>query len=275
TCVCGDPPDCNDDDVCTDDFCDPADGCLNTPVDCSDLNDQCNLGVCHPASGECVTLPDNEGEPCDDDDLCTTGEACVDGACGGGTVSDCSDLDDVCLIGVCNPATGDCEAQPVENGEACNDEEVCTENDACTDGVCGGVDVDCSELDDPCNVGVCHPTTGECVTLPANEGEDCDDGNLCTANEACSAGECSGAPVECPEGESCDPKTGECLPDCGPCPTDVDGSGDTGAFDLANLLGAWGSCNPGDPCECLDADADGSIGALDLATLLGAWGPCP
>ncbi len=63
--------------------------------------------------------------------------------------------------------------------------------------------------------------------------------------------------------------------DCGDCPTDVDGSGDTGAFDLANLLGAWGMCNPGDPCECLDADTDGSINAFDLATLLGAWGPCP
>ncbi len=62
--------------------------------------------------------------------------------------------------------------------------------------------------------------------------------------------------------------------DCGDCPTDVDGSGDTGAFDLANLLGAWGTCDPGDPCECLDADGDGLIGAFDLAVLLGAWGPC-
>ena len=63
-------------------------------------------------------------------------------------------------------------------------------------------------------------------------------------------------------------------PMCGDCPTDVDGSGDTGAFDLANLLGAWGTCNPGDPCECLDADSDGLIGAFDLAVLLGVWGPC-
>ena len=62
--------------------------------------------------------------------------------------------------------------------------------------------------------------------------------------------------------------------DCGDCPTDVDGSGDTGAFDLANLLGAWGPCDPGEPCACLDADSDGSINAFDLAVLLGAWGPC-
>ena len=63
-------------------------------------------------------------------------------------------------------------------------------------------------------------------------------------------------------------------PGCGDCPTDVDGDGDTNAFDLANLLGAWGPCKPGDPCECLDADSDGSINAFDLAVLLGAWGPC-
>ena len=64
-------------------------------------------------------------------------------------------------------------------------------------------------------------------------------------------------------------------PLCGECPTDVDGSGDTGAADLALLLGSWGPCAPGDPCECFDADANGVIDAADLAVLLGAWGLCP
>lgn len=62
-------------------------------------------------------------------------------------------------------------------------------------------------------------------------------------------------------------------PDCGSCPTDADGSGDTGAFDLAALLACWGPVVPG--CECLDADDDGNIGAFDLASLLAIWGPCP
>ncbi len=61
---------------------------------------------------------------------------------------------------------------------------------------------------------------------------------------------------------------------CGECPTDVDGSGDTGASDLAVLLGSWGPCAPGDACECLDTNDDGLIDAFDLAVLLGAWGPC-
>ncbi len=64
------------------------------------------------------------------------------------------------------------------------------------------------------------------------------------------------------------------IDDC-ECPTDVDGNGDTGPFDLAVLLGCWGSL-PGIPqCNCLmDADGDGNIGPFDLAVLLGAWGPC-
>ncbi len=61
-------------------------------------------------------------------------------------------------------------------------------------------------------------------------------------------------------------------PGCGDCPTDSDGNGDTEAFDLAILLGAWGPVTPGS--ACLDADENGLIEAFDLAVLLGAWGPC-
>ena len=63
-------------------------------------------------------------------------------------------------------------------------------------------------------------------------------------------------------------------PACGDCPTDVNGDGSTGPFDLAFLLGNWGPCIPGDDCECLDANDDRTVGPFDLAVLLGAWGPC-
>ena len=55
------------------------------------------------------------------------------------------------------------------------------------------------------------------------------------------------------------------------CPTDLDDSGDVGAADLAEFLGAWGT-NPGHPA---DFDGDGEVGPLDLALVLGNWGPCP
>ncbi len=62
---------------------------------------------------------------------------------------------------------------------------------------------------------------------------------------------------------------------CGSCPTDVDNSGNTGASDLAVLLGSWGPCAPGSAsCACLDSNNSGTISAADLAVLLGSWGPC-
>ena len=59
-----------------------------------------------------------------------------------------------------------------------------------------------------------------------------------------------------------------------PCPWDFDDDGSVGAFDLAQLLGAWGTstCPPyPDPDFSLDCD----VGPFDLAVLLGNWGSCP
>ncbi|MCZ6652139.1 MAG: hypothetical protein O7D91_03840, partial [Planctomycetota bacterium] len=55
------------------------------------------------------------------------------------------------------------------------------------------------------------------------------------------------------------------------CPEDLDGNGTIGAFDLAILLGTWGSVPTPDPP---DFDGDGDVDAFDLAQLLGSWGPC-
>ena len=67
----------------------------------------------------------------------------------------------------------------------------------------------------------------------------------------------------------------ECDIDCDDCPTDIDGSGDTGPSDLATLLGCWGTFAHDSVCVCLDANDDDDIGPFDLATLLASWGPCP
>ncbi len=53
-----------------------------------------------------------------------------------------------------------------------------------------------------------------------------------------------------------------------PCPTDIDGNGQTDAADLAALLGQWGVAGG-------SADFNGGgVDASDLAVLLGAWGAC-
>ncbi|MCH8968697.1 MAG: hypothetical protein IIA66_06235 [Planctomycetes bacterium] len=132
-----------------------------------------------------------------------------------------------------------------------------------------------AELDVPIECAVWKP-----------DGVPCDDGDPCTGNpgpdgDVWMDGVCGGPPVDCDDGnvctdDFCDPSSGECVnqPNDNPCPTDTDGDGDTDAADLAVLLGNWGACGPGEPCECLDNDTSGSIGAFDLAVLLGNWGPC-
>jgi hypothetical protein len=88
---------CNDDNACTADSCDPASGCVYTPISCDD-SDACTADSCDPASG-CV----NEAIVCDDGNLCTidscdpaTGCVYADVECG----------DPFCEV--CDPSTGEC-----------------------------------------------------------------------------------------------------------------------------------------------------------------------
>ncbi|MCH8851832.1 MAG: hypothetical protein IID41_04190 [Planctomycetes bacterium] len=83
---------------------------------------------------------------------------------------------------------------------------------------------------------------------------------------------CASTDVEVNSPTNFDGVSGSVSP-CSSCPTDVDGNGQTDAFDLAFLLGNWGPVSP--DSACLDADGDGIIAAFDLAVVLGAWGPCP
>ena len=75
----------------------------------------------------------------------------------------------------------------------------CTIGDVCVRGTCGGGPLDCSELGDPCNNGVCDEQQGGCVAEPVTDGTSCDDGSLCTEGDACVAGVCTATPVDCSE----------------------------------------------------------------------------
>lgn len=52
-----------------------------------------------------------------------------------------------------------------------------------------------------------------------------------------------------------------------PCPTDLDGDGQTASTDLAALLSAWGT-------PAADLTGDGNTDSADIAALLSAWGAC-
>ncbi|MFQ5591930.1 MAG: hypothetical protein ACE5HE_12260, partial [Phycisphaerae bacterium] len=132
-CVGGPAVDCDDNNVCTIDFCSQVDGCthLNNNNPCDDGN-ACTVGdTC--SGGSCIP-----GSPVD----CSDGVACTDDACD--QVTGCShtpnnaacDDGDVCTDDVCDVNTG---CTHTNNTAPCDDADACTTNDMCSNGACVGV----------------------------------------------------------------------------------------------------------------------------------------
>ncbi len=219
---CLDDADCDDNLFCNGtETCSVDNACFpGTPPDCSHLSDDCNVGDCDAQSDQCVAGPANEGGVCDDDDFCTTSDACSNGICVGGSQRDCGD-DNMCTDDFC--AGGAC--QHINNSAPCDDENLCTSDDACSDGTCTGTETICDD-GNVCTSDTCDPAGGGCVftPVPFDPPVTCDDGNVCTNDDRCFAGLCLGVPKSCNDGNLCtfdfcdqshpeaDPKTG-CVQD--------------------------------------------------------------
>ena len=105
-CEAGTPLTCNDSEACTDDSCEPATGCIYTPVEdgtsCDDdkfctETDICQAGVC-----------EGSGDPCDDENDCTD--------------DTCYEVDDSCSY-ICNasgPADPCCEDPVCADAPSCS-----------------------------------------------------------------------------------------------------------------------------------------------------------
>ena len=184
--ACDDSEPCSVDDICG------GGACGGVPKNCSSASGPCAVGYCDLDTGNCLSEAINEGLECDDSDPCTVATLCEAGHCMGDLV-DCSDLDDVCLAGICNE-TGTCVAVPANDEGICDDGDPCTVDDVCGSGACVGVALDCSDLDDACHVGQCDES-GSCVAAAANDGDACTDGDANTTNDTCQAGACVGVPV--------------------------------------------------------------------------------
>ena len=241
---------CDDGNACTQDSCDPAEGCQHEPL---------------------------TGTSCDDGDVCTLADHCEAGECEGSLIN-CDD-GNVCTDDACNPMGG---CVYVDNLVACDDGDPCTVKDTCLEGSCSGyvtpcdckVNADCGDLEDgdlcngtlycdqseipfqcavvpetvvaceepasPCLAALCDPLTGNCGEVPANDGVACDDGNACTIGEACAQGECVPGPaLNCNDGDLCTTDL------CDPA---------TGCFYENNSL----ACNDGDACTVGDLCQDGT-----------------
>ncbi len=107
-----------------------------------------------------------------------------------------------CTLGVCDPRTHECVRRLVPDGTACNDSNVCTDNDQCQGGVCQGTRVSCQQPEDSCQNASCVQGKG-CVITNKLDGSQCDDNDPCTVKDTCQAGHCKGQPMSCDDGLDC------------------------------------------------------------------------
>ncbi len=204
----------------------------------------CLQSACDPETGACDLVPDHEGYACDDEDPCTVGDACAEGACAGGAAALCDD-GNPCTDDACDPLSG---CTFTANDAPCDDGNACTTGDQCVNGWCGATGtLDCDD-GDPCTNDACAPPDGCTYVMNAAL---CDDGDACTTGDHCQAGLCVGAGVvACDDGnpctdDSCDPLSGCAFsPNAAPC--------DDGDVCTDTSVCADGACVGVDPKACDD-----------------------
>jgi len=175
---------CSDNDACTlEDKCQDGE-CIGTGApDCED-NNLCTDDSCNPAIG-CENLPNNLS--CDDGDACTEDDYCAATVCLSGAQILCDD-DNICTDDFCAADSG-CIYEP--NAELCEDGDECTKDDYCSLGECqSGETMDCDD-DNQCTEDICN--FDSCLH-PFIQGE-CDDGEACTGDDVCNGGLCAGTLV--------------------------------------------------------------------------------
>jgi hypothetical protein len=147
---------------------------------------------------DCKEPQTPEGALCDDGKVCTAGERCKAGVCGGGVKRTCSHLADQCNAASCDEALG-CVRTPVPDNTTCDDTLMCTEGDACFAGKCTGKPRDCSTTLPACQVSLgCSELSGQCEYDQAPGGTECDDEDDCTENDVCTSyGTCQGSTKDC------------------------------------------------------------------------------
>ena len=200
TGLCSDPPKangtaCDDGSACTQTDACEAGVCVGADaVVCSPASDACHeAGVCDPSTGLCSNPAKADGSACSDGDACTQSDSCQAGSCLGASPVTCAALDSCHEAGTCDPGTGACSNPAKADGSACDDGNACTQTDACEAGACTGANpVTCTALDQCHDAGICDPGTQICSNPVEPDGTACDDGDLGTVNDVCTAGVCSG-----------------------------------------------------------------------------------
>jgi hypothetical protein len=121
--------------------------CKGQPNNCAAPGNTCMIGTCNEVQKSCVAVPGNDGMMCDDQNPCTVGSSCTNGACIGG--------------------------QPANNGVACDDGDACTLGTTCANGTCknpGSVISQCINDDACCPAGCVGQGDSDCSVTKWSEG---------------------------------------------------------------------------------------------------------
>ncbi|MGV3624803.1 MAG: MopE-related protein [Archangium sp.] len=241
---CTESPKC-DGTACPNGMC-VAGGCVQP------TESMCNDGFDNDGDNRADCLdPDCTGLSCNDGSGCTSGDTCaVDGGCQAAITEMCNQTR-VCFAtpGMCNPDGGMCSYTPLTQGPgSCNDDNLCTDQDACTDGVCAGQMRTCSSPPACFGNGRCESSDGGCVYSPLAATSPCTDGNSCTTNDRCDGdGGCIGDAPTCTPPTNCHAWDNTCQSDGGCNWVPVSG----GSCDAGN--GAPGICGMNFICDPVQA----------------------
>jgi len=203
---------------------DPSHAADTGPWPCDD-GDPCTSGsscsgkICKASGKTCHCQADADCEKADDGNRCNGTWYCdkslavADCAFNPASAVYCANKDDTaCMAAACDPQTGKCSPQPRNTGKSCDDGDACTGAGVClADGTCTAKPTACDD-DNPCTADSCAAKSG-CVHV-ANVAL-CDDGDGCTENDVCAAGQCAGTDRICDDGnactqDACDPASGKC-----------------------------------------------------------------
>lgn len=209
----------------------------------------CNDGFDNDGDNRADCLDDDcVGRSCDDGTACTSGDTCAsDGGCAASITEACNETR-TCFAtpGLCNPDGGLCSYTPLTlPAGSCDDNNACTVQDACTNGVCGGQPKTCPAPPTCFGTGVCQATLdGGCTYAPLITSSGCNDGNNCTTNDRCDGdGGCFGDLQTCTPPTNCHASSGTCDPSGACIWTAVSG----GSCDAG--MGAPGTCGANFVCD--------------------------
>ncbi len=219
---------CNDANVCTDDACEPLNGCVHTAntAPCDDglpctVGDICAATKCSSGVSACECKKDadcatkEDGNPCNGTLVCDLSAAPYKCVVSAKTIVTCdASGDTTCAKNLCNKISGVCSYVAQSEGGTCDaDGSVCTDKDVCKLGDCApGAAVDCDD-GQPCTTDSCDKVEGCVHTHNTNA---CNDGSLCTVGDACAGGVCvPGAKTTCDDSnpctvDTCNASTGFC-----------------------------------------------------------------